>query len=100
MIIDCHAHVFQHWAGLCGHEFQEVHRKYIQKNVTRPAAKVRRGRDGAPADAKALFRAGDNSWAGLRDDVQFRVGPYGRLEYTLNGEDYYIQYMPVGMAEI
>jgi len=100
MIIDCHAHVFQHWAGLCGHESQEVHRKYIQKNVTRPAAKVRRARDGAPADAKALFRAGDNSWAGLRDDVQFRVGPYGRLEYTLNGEDYYIQYMPVGMAEI
>ena len=100
MIIDCHAHVFQNWHGLCGHEGQEVHWKYIQKNVSRPSAKVRQARDGAPADAKALFRAGDNSWAGLRSDVQFRIGPYGRVEFTADGEDYYIQYMPVAMAQI
>jgi len=100
MIIDCHAHVFQNWQGLCGHEGQEVHWKYIQKNVSRPSAKVRRARDGAPADAKALFRPGDNTWAGLRSDVQFRVGLYGRLEFTLEGEGYYIQYMPASMAEI
>jgi len=100
MIIDCHTHVFQHWAGLCGHQSQEVHWKYIQKNVTRPAAKVRRARDGAPADATALFREGDNTWAGLREDVRFRVGPYGRLEFTVDGEDYHIQYMPVAMREI
>lgn len=58
MIIDCHGHVFQRWADLCGHESQEVHRKYIQKNVTRPSAKVRRARDGVPADAKDLFLGG------------------------------------------
>ncbi len=100
MIIDCHVHVFQHWAGACGHVSREIHWKYIQKNVTRPAATVRRAGDGAPADATALFRAGDNTWDGLRNDILFRVGPYGRLEYTLDGEDYYIQYMPVGMAEM
>jgi len=100
MIVDCHAHVFQPWNGPCGHESTEIHWKYIQKNVTRPAAKARRLRDGAPADAGALFRAGDNAWTGLRDDIRFRVGPFGRLEYTLEGEDYGIQYMPVGMAEI
>lgn len=100
MIIDCHAHVFRHWAGACGHESREIHWKHIQKNVTRPAAKVRRARDGAPGDPATLSRLGDNTWAGLRDDIQFRVGPFGRLEYTLDGEDYYIQYMPVGMAEM
>lgn len=100
MIIDCHVHVLQRWRGFCGHESQEIHLKYLQKNVTRPMAKVRRARDGAPADAKGLFRAGDNSWAGLRTDVNFRVESYGRLAFTLDGEDYYIQYMPVGMAEI
>jgi hypothetical protein len=100
MIIDCHTHVFQHWAGACGHESRETHWKYIQKNVTRPAAKVRRARDGAAGDAQALFRKGDDTWAGLRDDIHFRVGPFGRLEYTLDGEDYYIQYMPVGMAQM
>jgi predicted TIM-barrel fold metal-dependent hydrolase len=100
MIIDCHAHVFQNWQGLCGHDGQEVHWKYIQKNVSRPSAKVRRARDGAHADAKGLFLPGDNTWAGLRSDVQFRVGTYGRVEFTLEGEDYYIQYMPVAMAQI
>jgi predicted TIM-barrel fold metal-dependent hydrolase len=100
MIIDCHAHIFQHWAGACGHESREVHWKYIQKNVTRPSAAVRRARDGAPASAAALFRADDSTWAGLRADVQFRVGPFGRLEYTLDGEDYYVQYMPVTMAQL
>jgi predicted TIM-barrel fold metal-dependent hydrolase len=100
MIIDCHAHVFQHWHELCGHESQEVHWKYIQKNVTRPSARVRRARDGAAADVKALYRAGDNGWTGLRDDVRFRIGRYGRIEFTVDGEDYYIQYMPVGMADI
>ncbi len=100
MIIDCHAHVFQNWIDLCGHESQQVHWKYIQKNVTRPRAMVKRTSDGTPGDARALFRTGDNSWAGLREDIGFRVGRFGRLEYTLDGGDYYIQYMPVGMANI
>jgi predicted TIM-barrel fold metal-dependent hydrolase len=100
MIIDCHAHVFQNWAGLCGHESREVQLKYMQKTVTRPAAEIRRARDGARATGQFLFDPADNSWAGLREDVGFRVGPYGRLEFTVQGEDYYVQYMPVGMAQI
>lgn len=100
MIIDSHAHIFQDWTGPCGHPAREVHWKYVQKNVTRPSARVLRARDGAPADARGLFRAADNTWAGLREDVAFRVGPYGRLEYTVDGEEHYVQYMPVGMARI
>ncbi|OGB93179.1 MAG: hypothetical protein A3G35_18365 [candidate division NC10 bacterium RIFCSPLOWO2_12_FULL_66_18] len=46
-----------------------------------------------------LFRDGDNSWAGLKN-VDFRVGIYGQLDFTIDGEDYYVQYMPVGMQEI
>ncbi len=38
-------------------------------------------------------------WSGLRA-VDFRVGRYGRLEFTVDGEDYYAQYMPVGMQEM
>ena len=90
MIVDCHAHVFQHWAGACGHASRELHRKYIQKNQTRPSAKVFRARDGKPVDAKALSDQGDASWAGLRD-VDFRVGIYGQLDFTVGGEDYYVQ---------
>jgi predicted TIM-barrel fold metal-dependent hydrolase len=100
VIADCHVHIFQNWSGACGHPSREIHWKYIQKNVTRPAARVRRARDGAPVEHPGLHRAGDDTWAGLRDDVDLRVGPYGRLEYTLEGEERWIQYMPVAMAQI
>ncbi len=100
MIVDCHAHIFEKWSGAGGLPSREIRWKYIQKNLTRPAAKVFRYRDGAPGDAANLFRQGDNTWAGLRDDVDFRVGAYGRIEFTVDGEDYYVQYMPVGMAQI
>jgi predicted TIM-barrel fold metal-dependent hydrolase len=100
MIIDSHAHVFQDWSGPCGLPSRQVHWKYIHKNVTRPAAKVYRLRDGAAADPQLLYRKGDNTWAGLREDVNFRVGPYGRLDFTVDDEDYYVQYMPVAMQRI
>ena len=99
MIIDCHAHVFENWHGPCGHPSVDIHLKYIQKNLTRPAAKTFRIRDGKEVKPTMLFRPDDNTWAGLTD-VDFRVGPYGRLEFTHEGEDYAIQYMPVGMQRI
>jgi predicted TIM-barrel fold metal-dependent hydrolase len=99
MIIDCHAHVFQNWHGACGHPSIDVHLKYIQKNVTRPAAETFRVRDGKRVKPAMLFQAGDNTWAGL-NDVSFRVGRNGRLEFMHEGEEYAIQYMPVGMQTI
>ena len=99
MIIDCHAHVFQNWHGPCGHPSIDVHLKYIQKNVTRPAAETFRVRDGMRVKPGLLFRDGDNTWAGLKD-VGFRIGRYGRLEFMHEGEEYAIQYMPVGMQTI
>jgi predicted TIM-barrel fold metal-dependent hydrolase len=99
VIIDCHAHVFQHWAGACGHSSREVHRRYMQKVQTRTSSRVFRARDGAEASGALLFHEGRNGWSGLKD-VDFRVGIYGRLDFTVDGEDYYVQYMPVGMQEI
>jgi len=99
MIIDCHAHVFQNWHGACGHPSIDVHLKYIQKNVTRPAAEAFRVRDGMRVKPGMLFRDGDNTWTGLKD-VDFRIGRYGRLEFMHESEEYAIQYMPVGMQTI
>lgn len=100
MFIDSHAHIFEKWSGACGLPSRDIHWRYIQKVVTRPAAKVMRLHDGATADASMLFSGNGYTWAELREDVQFRVGPYGRLDFTIDGEDYYVQYMPPGMAEI
>ncbi|MDF3063042.1 MAG: hypothetical protein K0S06_3151 [Microvirga sp.] len=99
MIVDCHAHVFQNWKDACGHPSIEIHLKYLQKVVTRPAAKTFRVRDGAEVQPEMLFRPGDNTWGGLTD-VAFRVGRYGQLQFTFEGDDYFVQYMPVGMQEI
>jgi predicted TIM-barrel fold metal-dependent hydrolase len=99
MIIDCHAHVFENWHTACGHPSVDIHLKYIQKNLTRPAAKTFRMRDGKEVQPTMLFRPDDNTWTGLAD-VDFRVGPYGRLEFTHEGDEYAVQYMPVGMQQI
>src|SRR5258708_31590111 len=99
MIIDCHAHIFQHWADPCGHPSGEIHRKYIQKVQTRTAAKVFRARDGKEVSGAVLFKDSDNSCAGLKD-VDFRVGIYGPLDFTIDGPDYPSQYMPVGMRQM
>ena len=100
MIIDSHTHIFEKWSGACGLPSRALHWRYLQKNLCRPAAKVFRQRDGAPSTAAHLFHPGTTAWNGLRDDIDFRVGPYGRIEFTVEGEDHYLQYMPVGMAQI
>ena len=99
MIVDCHAHVFAHWQGACGRPSRAVHLKYLQKVVTRPAARAFRVRDGREIKPTMLFRPDDNTWAGLTD-VGFRVGRFGQLCFTYEGEDYYVQYLPVGMQEL
>ena len=99
MIIDCHAHVFTHWIGACGHPTRDVHNRYLQRMITRTAASTFRTRDWARADTKALYRTDDAGWSGLTD-VDFRVGRFGQLEFTHQGEDHVIQYMPVGMQEM
>ena len=99
MIIDGHAHVFQHFAEASGHPSQAIYLAYMQKVQTRTVAKVFRARDGQEVGGSILFEAGNNSWAGLRA-VDFRVGNYGRMDFTIDGEDYHSQYMPVGMQQI
>lgn len=67
--------------------------------ITRTVASTFRTRDWARADTKALYRTDDAGWSGLTD-VDFRVGRFGQLEFTHQGEDHVIQYMPVGMQEL
>lgn len=99
MIVDCHAHVIQNWIEPGGHPSRDIHAKYLQRMLAFTVASTFRARDGAPADTKALLDPQDRGWSGLRD-VNFRVGRYGQLEFSVEGEDYYVQYMPVGMQNM
>ena len=99
MIVDCHAHIFEDWSGPCGHPSRDEHLKYLQRGLARTTGRTFRARDGAPADTKALLNPADLSWKGL-NEVAFRVGRFGQLEFNADGEDYLIQYMPVGMQRL
>ncbi len=87
MIVDCHYHIFRPWTGACGDTSRGAHIKNVQKVISTTPARTFRARDGAPADARALFREGDPTWDGLTE-VDFRVGKYGMLEFTVDGEEY------------
>ena len=99
MIVDCHHHIFENWATPCGHPSDAVHKKYLQRMLAPIAATTLRARDGAPADTAPLSRNGDLSWGGL-EDVNLRAGRFGRVEFTAGGEDFFIQFMPVGMQKM
>lgn len=99
MIVDCHAHVIQSWIEPGGHASRAIHARYLQRMLANTVAYTFRARDGARADTQALLSPGDKSWEGLRD-VDFRVGRHGQLEFSVDGEDYYVQYMPVSMQHL
>ena len=100
MVIDSHTHIFQHWAGgACGHGTRGVHMNYLRKIGTGPAGKIFRRSDGAEMASSGLFRNRDFTWKGFVD-ANFWVGQFGQLNFTLEGEDYYIQYMPVAMKDL
>ncbi len=99
MIVDCHAHVIENWIGTGGHPTRSIHAKYMQRMLAFTIAKTFHARTGRLADTKALLDPKDRGWSGLRN-VDFRVGRFGQMEFTVDGEDYYVQYMPVGMQNI
>ena len=70
MIVDCHAHIFTHWIGACGHPSREIHKRYLQRVVTRTVASTFRIGDGARADTKSLFRAGDEVVLAAREKAR------------------------------
>ena len=101
MIVDCHHHVFQPWAeGPCGHSSDKLHKQHLQHMFARTVARAFRVSDGKQLrDANALRSPGTFDWSGLTD-VNFRAGTQGRVLFTLEGEDYAIQYLPPTLNKI
>jgi predicted TIM-barrel fold metal-dependent hydrolase len=95
VIVDCHAHVFEPWTTACGHPSQEVHLSYIQQILARTSARVVGGK-GTSAPLTSGMGA---AWSEHRD-VDLRVGRFGRIAFTADGDEHVVQYFPVGMQEI
>ena len=99
MIIDCHAHVFPYLGGASGYDSVASHMTYFQKEMCTPNPPVRRVRDHAIVEEPTLWDGKDPSVKGL-SQVSFRVGRFGRIEWTKDGVDYYIYWMPPSLQEM
>jgi len=80
MIIDCHMHIFPFLGGACGWQSKKDHLAYLQRFMY--------GAVHPELAAKPEY------WTGDVSEIGFKVGPYGRMEWTENGVDYYRQFMP------
>src|SRR5579885_2635890 len=78
MIVDCHMHVFKHLNGPGGYDSAATHLNYIKGSQS---MLIRRARDGAVIGSTM-------DWARVSD---FRAERFGRYEWTLDGEAYYVQ---------
>jgi predicted TIM-barrel fold metal-dependent hydrolase len=99
-IIDCHAHIFPPLAQACGLPDAKTHLLFQQRAMhTHGNQPVRRMRDHAITTEKHLWDIDDPSEAG-RTDVKFRVGRMGRFEWTVDTEDYYVQFLPPSLQDM
>jgi len=84
LIIDGHAHVFPYLGGASGWETVSAHLAALQRamyGAARPAAVAKAIQSSEPPD------------------INFRVGRFGRFEWTEDGVDYYRQYMPPNLQD-
>jgi predicted TIM-barrel fold metal-dependent hydrolase len=98
-VVDSHVHIFPHLAGASGFASAAEHRRFLQLYMATHGEPVRRLRDHAPVPDQTLHRGRLGSLADLTD-VDFRVGRFGRLEWTARGEALYIQFFPPSLQAL
>lgn len=84
MIVDVHAHAFPPLAGACGYGSVAEHVQFMQTHLAMRGPVVdRQGGEFTP-----------------EENVNFRVGKFGRLEWTKDGRDCFTQWMPPSLQEM
>ena len=97
MIFDAHMHIFPSMQA--GDALDVNCMRELQYHLRFPGpGGYRRVRDNAPFRESVLVGDGDGvSWL---TDVDFRIGPYGRVLFTYEGEDYHFQHGPPAYADL
>jgi len=93
MIVDSHAHIFPCLDGSKSSDSSFPQLLYLQKFVSdSPAQSVRRLKDNIVEEDRSLWTLWNENEPGLEGalDVNFRVGKFGRLEWTKKGVDYFM----------
>ncbi|HEY7030428.1 MAG TPA: amidohydrolase family protein [Thermomicrobiales bacterium] len=93
MIVDAHAHIFPFLGRTPGVGYL----RYLQRGLSGNHQPVRRTADNAVVP-HPIWATDDPSQGGYQE-VNFRVGRFGRFEWTKDGVDYYKQYMPPSLVD-
>ncbi len=89
-IIDSHVHCFPPLGTSRNVTHQQL--TELQHHVRFHSQGIRRVRDGAQVESPLL--AGEKDGISFIPDLNFRIGRFGKLEFTHENEDYYIQWYP------
>lgn len=101
MIIDVHTHTFPRLGTPCGDDPPEVQLKHVQHHTYLHIQGWRRKSDGQrqSPDRKLLCDGVNKGISGMYE-VNFRFGKYGRVEFTYDGEEYWLQWMPPSLQQM
>ena len=97
VVFDAHVHSFPPMAEDSGGMMRERLGE-LQHHVRFHGQGIRRTRDNAVVAERLLV--GERDGVSWQPDVDFRFGKFGRLEFTHEGEEYYIQWMPPTMRDM
>ena len=96
VVFDVHSHCFPPLGEDKGNMAQRLAEQQYSARVH--AQGIRRTRDNAPVERPLL--AGERDGVTWLPQVDFRIGRFGRLEFTHEGEDYYMQWMPPALRDM
>jgi predicted TIM-barrel fold metal-dependent hydrolase len=92
-VVDSHIHIFPYLGAESGFASAAEHNQFLQLYMATHGEPVRRLRDHEQVSQQTLHDGRLDSIASLRD-VNFRVGRFGRFEWTAGGDDLYLQFFP------
>jgi predicted TIM-barrel fold metal-dependent hydrolase len=98
-VVDSHVHIFPYLDEPSGFGSQAEHRQFLQLYMAAHGEPIRRLRDHGQVTRQTLHDGSLSGPTHLRE-VDFRVGRYGRFEWTVDGEDLYIQFFPPHLQDM
>jgi predicted TIM-barrel fold metal-dependent hydrolase len=98
-VVDSHVHIFPYLGETSGFSSAAEHRLFLQLYMATHGEPVRRTRDHVQVHPQTLYDGRLDAPSSLRE-VSFRVGRFGRFEWTAEGDDVYLQFFPPTLQQM
>jgi predicted TIM-barrel fold metal-dependent hydrolase len=99
VVVDSHVHIFPDLRDAAGFASEAEHRQFLQLYMATHGEPVRRLDDHRQVHGQTLYDPPLADPSHLRA-VDFRVGRFGRFEWTADGADLYLQFFPPSLQTL